>query len=156
MNDFGKNYLIGLLGFSKEKAGVEMKFKDPKSEELYRISDFEKENKKSIIFCLLSCLTYIFLIVYLLFVNNFKPVYSVIMYSCNLAVEPTLAIINNFYKNNFVVAKFMKYLRFFLLYTTFCVLVVFPVSIKSDLNMRFIYGFLLIANLVYIYKRIII
>ena len=109
MNDFGKNYLIGLLGFSKEKAGVEMKFKDPKLEELFRISDFEKENKKSIVFCLLSCLTYIFLIVYLLFVNNFKPVYSVIMYSCNLAVEPTLAIINNFYKNNFVVAKIVYY-----------------------------------------------
>ena len=33
MNDFGKNYLIGLLGFYKEKARVEMKFEDPKLEE---------------------------------------------------------------------------------------------------------------------------
>ena len=32
MNDFGKNYLIRLLEFSEEKAGVEMKLKDPKLE----------------------------------------------------------------------------------------------------------------------------
>ena len=140
-----------ILRFSDEKEGIEMSFKDSKLEEKYKISNIHKEFHKSIIFFVFSTVGYLFQLIASLFNNDFTFTYTVIGYSSATFIEFILAMTTKIYKENFKCVKILKYCRFFLLYMVGATLLIFPDVNKIDFYIRYIYGSILVINLIYLF-----
>ena len=151
MNNCNKKYMTELLGFSYEVEGIEMDFKDKKLEENYRASNSEKEIQKSKLFCLLCCIAYILSIIYSLIINNFKPVISTYSHSICILVEIVLAKVSYLKKNNYIIVKKLKYIRFFFFYFDITILLLFPANFIQDMYLRYIYATMLYINLLYLF-----
>ena len=151
MKNCNKTYLTELLGFSNEIQGIDMNFKDKKLEEIYQKSNIINENNKSILFCVLCCLAYIFSMAFSLFVNDFKFVVSMIPHSICMVIEIVLAKVSSNNKDNYKLVNFLKYIRFSIFYFEITILLLFPANFKQDNFLRYIYGTILAMNCLYLY-----
>ena len=146
-------YMTELFGFSQEVEGIEMDFKDKNIEENFKISNIQHDSIKSQIFLLISVISYIFCIIASLVVNKFLT-RSAFIFLAALIFECVLYKIMRDSNFKFKVLSILRNIRFFILYLSAGLTIMFPVTLP-DLNqcnqIGYIHFYLLFVNLIYLY-----